>query len=249
MDDGTVPPAGSAAWWKLRYDDPTVRRPRAGGLTLERILDGALAIVDAQGLDALTMRHLADRLGTAHTSLYRHVGSRDELLVLLLDHVMGQVRIPPDAKGWRARGEGHARAFRATMLAHPNVVPLLAAGQLLGPNAMRGREYGVTTLIEEGASPELAVQAYLLVAHYTIGSLLLETGGTARTPAQRQAMTRLFADIPADRFPVVSAQADWINQPDSDDEYDFGLETIFDGVSALLQRVRSSGAVEGDPSP
>ncbi len=229
---------GSAEWWIHRYLDQTVHRPRTGGLNLERILSAALDLVDEAGLSALTMRALAARMGTSHTSLYRHVASREELLVLLLDHVIGQVRIPASAQGWRARGEGHARAFRETMLRHVNVVPLLGNGQLLGPNAMRGREYGVTTLLLEGASPETAVQAYLLVAHYTIGSLLLETGGAARTATQRGAMARLFAALPQDTFPVVREHRQPINEPDSDAEFDFGLATILDGVEALLARIQ-----------
>lgn len=238
VSDETEPAtAGSAAWWAARFARPT--RTRKGGLSLERILAAALAIVDEAGLEALTMRRLAERLDTVHTSLYRHVATRDELLVLLMDHVMGFVRIPPDAVGWRARGEGHARAFRRTMLEHPNIVPLLGTGQLLGPNAMRGREYGVTTLLLEGAPAEVAVQAYLLVAHYTIGALLLETGRAARTETQRAAMTRLFAGLPGDRYPTVSANADWINQPDSDAEFDFGLATILDGVDLALRRLRA----------
>lgn len=227
---------GSADWWALRYARPA-RQARPGALSLEKMLAGALEIVDGAGLEALTMRRLARHLGTAHTSLYRHVASRDELLVLLLDHVVGFVRIPPGAVGWRARGEGHARAFRQTMLEHPRIVPLLAGGQLLGPNAMRGREYGVTTLLLEGAPPEIAVQAYLLVAHYTIGSLLLETGAAARTAEQREGMARLFAHLPETEFPTVRVQADWINTPDSDAEYDFGLATILDGVEIVLARL------------
>jgi AcrR family transcriptional regulator len=69
----------------------------------------ALAAADRDGLDALTMRRLADELGTAHTSLYRHVASRDERLVELVDHVLGEVTPPPGGLDWRFQLEWLAR--------------------------------------------------------------------------------------------------------------------------------------------
>ena len=150
----------------------------------------ALDLLDREGLDALTMRRLADELSTTHTSLYRHVASRHELLVELVDHVLGGMRPPPGDDGeskrdsggdWRAQAEWSAREFRRVLLEHPALVPLLTAGQLLGPNAMRGRDRGVRSLLAAGAGGELAVHAYLLVAHYVIGTALLDTGGAART--------------------------------------------------------------------
>ena len=81
---------GSAEWWtQRRATAEKPRRPRVDGLTLDRILDAALAIVDANGLDALTVRRLADELGTSHPALYRHVGSQHEIVVLLVDRVIG----------------------------------------------------------------------------------------------------------------------------------------------------------------
>jgi AcrR family transcriptional regulator len=194
----------------------------------------ALELLDRDGLDALTMRRLADELSTTHTSLYRHVASRHELLVELVDHVLGGMRPPPADAGWRTQAEWSAREFRRVLLEHPALVPLLTAGQLLGPNAMRGRDRGVRSLLAAGAGGELAVHAYLLVAHYVIGTALLDTGGAARTGTERTAMTRLFRALPGDAYPTVIAHAELLNAPDGDAEFEFGLRTILDGIALRL---------------
>jgi AcrR family transcriptional regulator len=228
---------GSAAWWHQRYTVEVRRRPRADGLSLDRIMAAALDLLDRDGLDALKMRRLADELATTHTSLYRHVASRHELLVELVDHVLGGMRPPLGGDGgddWREQAEWSAREFRRVLLEHPALVPLLTAGQLLGPNAMRGRDRGVRSLLAAGAGGELAVHAYLLVAHYVIGTALLDTGGAARTDPERTAMTRLFRALPADAYPTVLAHAELLNAPDGEAEFEFGLRTILDGIALRL---------------
>ncbi|GAA2799647.1 TetR/AcrR family transcriptional regulator [Kitasatospora paracochleata] len=230
-DPTTVPPVpGSAAWWRQRYGERSRRRPRVGGLTLAAITDAALAIADHDGLDALTMRRLAERLGTRHTSLYRHVASREELLVELVDRVLAEVRLPVDGPDWRTATEAGAREFRRVLRHHPAVAPLFVAGQLLGPHALRAREQGLGLLIRSGWTPESAVHAYLTVMHFVIGAAQLDAGGAARTAAERMAMAALFASLPADTHPVVRAHAELLNAPDSDQEFDFGLQALLDGL-------------------
>jgi AcrR family transcriptional regulator len=235
---------GSAAWWHHRYTTTVRRRPRADGLTVDKIMTAALHVLHRDGLDSLTMRGLADELGTTHTSLYRHVASRDELLVELVDHVLGEIEPDPSATQWRDRAEWQAREFRRVLLANPGVVPLVTATQLLGPNAMRAREYGVRILLDAGASAELAVHTYLLVAHFVLGSALLDTSAASRTRARRTAMARVFKVLSPDEYPVVTAHADVISAPDGDAEFEFGLATILDGVAARLALEHSRGRRE-----
>ncbi|MEV7182556.1 TetR/AcrR family transcriptional regulator C-terminal domain-containing protein [Kitasatospora sp. NPDC093679] len=222
---------GSAAWWRQRYGERARRRPRAGGLTLAAITAAALEIADGEGLDALTMRRLADRLGTRHTSLYRHVASREELLVELVDHVLAEVRLPEGTADWRSALAAGARGFRGVLLGHPAVAPLFVAGQLLGPNALRAREHALGVLISTGWEPATAVHVYLTVMHFVIGSAQMDAGGAARTAAERAAMAELFAALPESTHPVVRRHAELLNAPDSDQEFDFGLTALLDGVA------------------
>ncbi|KOV60621.1 hypothetical protein ADK64_30270 [Streptomyces sp. MMG1121] len=193
-----------------------------------RITNVALEIVDAEGLAALTMRRVAEEMGVRHTSLYRHVASRDELLVELVDQVLGEVVPAVTGRGWRADLEHVAWEFRRVLLAHPAIVPLLTMGQLLGPNALRGREIGLGLLIRAGWEPSRAVRIYLTVAHFVIGAALLGTGGAARGVVERNAMRDLFAGLP--QYPLVRELAEPLNLPDGDEEFTFGLSALLNGM-------------------
>ncbi|GAA3117731.1 hypothetical protein GCM10020254_75750 [Streptomyces goshikiensis] len=97
---------GSPAWWQARYAERERRRPRQGGLTLDRITAGALELADREGLEALTMRRLGEHLQVRHTSLYRHVASREELLIETVDHMLGEIRLPSLDGGLAGRAGG-----------------------------------------------------------------------------------------------------------------------------------------------
>ena len=111
-DDRDVTPPGSPAWWAARQDqaEPVRRVP----ITLDRIVAGALELIDRDGLGALSMRNLAKELQTGTTTLYRHVVGKDEVLVLVADAVLGetQLRRPVDRMGWRHVLEELAHAMR-----------------------------------------------------------------------------------------------------------------------------------------
>ncbi|MFG2974521.1 TetR/AcrR family transcriptional regulator C-terminal domain-containing protein [Streptomyces sp. NPDC048331] len=224
---------GSASWWQARYAERDRRRPRTGGLTLARITAGALELADRDGLDALTMRSLGEHLQVRHTSLYRHVASREELLIETVDHMLGEIRLPSLEGDWRAGLEQGAREFRRVLIAHPALVPALTNGQLLGPNALRAREHALGQLLAQGWAPRTAVHVYLTVTHFVIGSAVLDTGGAARTGPQRAAMAELFAGLSPLTHPVVRRHADLLNSPDGSEEFAFGLRVLLSGLGHL----------------
>jgi AcrR family transcriptional regulator len=219
------------AWWVARQERLRRRRPRAAGLTIERILLEALALVDGEGLEALTVRRLAERLGTGSATLYRHVASRDELLVLLVDHVLGEVQLPdpdPEADA-RAKVEQLARDLRHVLLQHPNVVPALRAAPLLGPNALRAADSGLAVLLEAGHPPDTAVPAYLAVIDYVLGSVFFDTARTRETPPE-PAPTEHEADEAAHAIPALWAHHRRIADARSDDVFAFAIRTFLDGL-------------------
>ncbi len=171
---------GSSAWWRGREQRLDRRRPRVEGLTIERIVAEAVVLVDVEGLDALTVRGLAARFGTGSASLYRHVASRDELLVLIVDLVLGEVVEPGATLDARARVAALATELRRVLLRHPNLIPSLPAAPLLGPNAIRGSSLALSALVEAGFEPRLAVPAYLALLDYVLGSVFFDSGRLAR---------------------------------------------------------------------
>jgi len=154
------------------------RRPHTDGLTLELVLSEALALVDAEGMDALTVRALAGRLGTGSSTLYRHVASRDELLVLLVDAVLGEIRLPDPALPGRVRVEQLSTELRRVLRSHPHVVPALRAAPMLGPNAVRSSACGLQNLLDAGHPPDRAHAAYLALIDYVLGSVAFDAAAT-----------------------------------------------------------------------
>ncbi|CAN5380687.1 hypothetical protein BH23ACT3_BH23ACT3_09330 [soil metagenome] len=149
-DERGAPQVGTLLWWEDRERRMSRRRPRADGLTVERIIAAALAVVDHEGLDTLTMRRLAEELSTASASLYRHVSSRDELLVAVVDHVIGEVVLPAGELDGRQKVEWLAAELRRVLIAHPNLLAALTASPLVEPNARRGSERALDGLLEAG---------------------------------------------------------------------------------------------------
>lgn len=227
---------GSAAWWaQQRREAERRRRPRAAGLSLDRILDAALDIVDGEGLEALTMRRLADDLGATHSALYRHVGGHQQIVVLLVDRLLGEVATDElPGEGPRARAERLLRRYRAVLLAHPHLAPAFLHGQLLGPNALARREEGLRMLLDAGAPPDLAVRAYLTLTHFAITSAVFEASGAARSAEERAAMERFFRELPAAEYPTLNRLASELNAPDGEAEFALGLTALLDHVEAAV---------------
>jgi AcrR family transcriptional regulator len=214
-DRETCAVPGSASWWVDRQARHERRRPRADGLTIERIIETAIAIVDAEGLDAFTVRRLADELETGSASLYRHVASRDELLVLMVDHVLGEIELPADELPGRAKVEQLSWELRRVLIDHKNLLPALTATPLLGPNAMRGAANGLENLLDAGFAAPAAVPAYLALIDYVLGTVYFDTSS---------------AGLPAAGYPTLRVhEADFVPPP-VDDVFAFGITTFLDGL-------------------
>lgn len=213
---------GSAAWWQAYQERMKRRRPRAGGLTVEQILDEAIDLLDAEGLEALTVRSLTARLGTSSASLYRHVASVEELLVLVVDRVIGEVELPSQDLPARERVVALALELRRVLRRHPGAVPALRAAPLLGPNAMRGGASGLAALLACGLAPEVALAAYLGLIDYTLGSVFFDSasiGDRAR-------------DAAGGLFELEAASLGVFERVDSDDVFRRVVDALLDGVDA-----------------
>lgn len=207
-----VLPPGSAGWWRQHEERLRRRRPHTDGLTLELVLTEALALVDAEGMDALTVRALATRLGTGSSTLYRHVASRDELLVLLVDAVLGEVHLPDPELPGRVRVEQLSTELRRVLRGHPHVVPALGGAPMLGPNAMRASACGLDNLLAAGHPPDRARTAYLALLDYVLGAVVFDAAAEVPGGAQDGG-----SPLPADG-------------PGSDDVFAFGLRIFLNGL-------------------
>jgi AcrR family transcriptional regulator len=226
----------------LESDGPT----RVELEEVEAILDTALAVIDADGLDGLTVRRLADELGTSHAALYRHVGSHQEIVVLLVDRVLGRIELEEDpADSPRSSAERALRRYRSVLLEHPALAPAFLQGQLLGPNALAAREEGLRRLVEAGADPALAARAFLTLTHLAITSAVFETSGAGRSSDERAAMQQLFTQLPADEFPTVIALATDLNATEGTDEFEFALAALLDHIERSIGAAGTAGWKSG----
>ncbi|MQA11262.1 MAG: TetR family transcriptional regulator [Pseudonocardiaceae bacterium] len=229
--NGAAP--GSARWWGDRYHQRA--RARRGALTIDKICETALAILDRDGLRELTMRRLADELGTGPASLYRHVASREELLAEVVDRVLGELPAPDENLGWRDAIERLARDLRRALLAHRSVVLVVADSPLLGPNAMRIRELFWRAMDRDGCDPRFVVQTYFTVVHFVVCSALFSANAARRGEVwdgrASSGLGELLDVLPARSYPTVLKFSDYGDKPDPEYDFNFGLRALLDGLA------------------
>jgi AcrR family transcriptional regulator len=211
----------------------TAGRP---AIPLDRIVTAALAIVDEQGADALSMRTLAQRLNSGTATLYRHFAGRADLIAHVVDRVFGTVELDVAKLSkmvWQDACKAAAHSIFDGLRRHRNVAPLLARGVPTGPNAMVAREKVIAFLLANGFPPALAARSHATLARYVLGFAIQLTDND--TGLDDDALTQIFHDLDPAQFPATVAVAD--NLPVTwDDEFAFGLELIVDGLTQALER-------------
>jgi AcrR family transcriptional regulator len=230
-------------WQRLPPDRG--RRRRRDPITRDAIVATALRLLDRDGLDALSMRRVADELGTGPASLYWHVGSKDGLLDLVFDAVIGEQHIPdPEPERWAEQLKEVAHTMRATILAHRDVVRISIGRIPMGPNALRYSERILAILRAGGVPDELAVLGHHLLFSVVNGFTLDETGdpgGGEGRPSldEGAAMARDYiASLPPDRFPNMVAVADWYAVTDNDRRFALLIDLYVDGLAARVSAAR-----------
>ncbi|MEV6298216.1 TetR/AcrR family transcriptional regulator [Actinoplanes sp. NPDC051861] len=148
-------------------------RPRQALLTRERIVEAASALIDAEGLDALSMRRLATELGVQGPSLYNHFATKAEIVDAVAEAVVAQVDITVFADSdWREALRLWAKSYHAVLAAHPNIVPVLATGPGRRPFGLAMAEAVYGALIEAGWSRARATHIGALMRYLITGSAL-----------------------------------------------------------------------------
>jgi AcrR family transcriptional regulator len=209
---------------------PSVARPSRPVLSRQRIVEVATAILDAEGLDALSTRRLARELGVRAPSLYNHFATKEAILDAVGDAIIAQVDLDVfDARDWAEALTEWARAYRRALAAHPNAVPFLARGPALRPAALAlaDRVYGA--LVDAGWPASYATRIGAGMRYFVAGSAL---GSFALG----------FADDPlvyAGHYPHLHDAHRLREHRRQVDEgaFELGLRTLVDGFVALYGEV------------
>ncbi len=220
---------------------PDRRSGRVRTLSRETIVDAALAVLDGEGLDAMTMRRVARELGTGAASLYAHFASKDELLEQAIDRVIGEVDFPgpPDPARWQQQIKEGVRAMRAMLAAHNDIARGCLARIPLGENALRGSEAMIGVLHAGGLPDQVIAYACDLLPLYATATAYEESLYAREYSRPEQVgefigqLRAYFAALPRDRFPNVAALAGPLTAgSDGDERFEFGLDVIVRGLAS-----------------
>jgi AcrR family transcriptional regulator len=244
----TVDAGSRPLWFTPPFGDAEPRQT----LTRERVVSEAVTVIGANGVDALSMRALATRLGVVPGALYRHVRSKEQLYDLAVDGVLAEVDHEVDhALAWTERVKVLAHRLRTVLEDHPGIAGLLKTRDPLGPHSLALADAFLAQLHEAGLPDRETGLALSLVYDYTLGFALSSPSSVneqrVRDAATRGKLHAFLRSLPADRFPSLVALGEYVWVDNRDQRFTTGLATLVDGLEAARRRYRRGGSGRQPP--
>jgi AcrR family transcriptional regulator len=206
----------------------------------QEILDAALALADEKGLDAVSMRAVAERTGVTPMALYPHVGSKAALLDGMLGRLLADL-LPPvaaaESQDWRQRLRTIAHLARGLAHQHPWAATLIFSRPSVAPDAVRVVDQIYAALIDAGVPDADVARVERLVSTFVIGYGASETGGRFSTGTLNPRGRR--AQLAAAELPAHNALAAWLDTPV---DWDAEFETDLDDLARLIEAIASGSA-------
>ncbi|MFJ8232739.1 TetR/AcrR family transcriptional regulator C-terminal domain-containing protein [Streptomyces sp. NPDC094448] len=259
VEERTDTPAGAAKAAGQTADEgfpsvwtrPPRRRREQPALSRDQIVAEALALLDSDGIEALSMRKLGARLKAGATSMYSHVANKEELIELVVDEVFGEIDVPEPAgpDDWRPALERLAHSFRDAILRHPWMASVLGEVGMsyLGPNMMRlsDRVLGIFEAagcddVEAADTYSSTLIAFVLGTALTEAAYLTTLARSGRTEEEWAAGVRPAMVAAAEQFPRLRKRyailADGAQEVESTrgSAFDQGLACVIDGIAVRL---------------
>lgn len=215
-----------------------------GRLSREKVLRAAIALADRDGIDALSMRKLAEEVGVEAMSLYYYVKNKDDILAGMLELVMAEIETPASEAGgarWKEAVRRGAISFHDVLRKHPWARGLMLSPKTLRPWRMRFMEFLLGMLRVGGFSPELTYHAYHALDSHLIGSTAWEAGYASFAKDRKMAdLAKTFLEeLPADEVPHVAEHVrqhmEGLGRGKS--QFEFGLDLILDGLERMRDGV------------
>jgi AcrR family transcriptional regulator len=228
---------------------------RRATLTRDAIVRAAIALADAEGIDAVSIRRVATELGARTMSIYTYIDRKEDLLDLMVDEVAGGVIVPGALPAdWREATLAIAGRERATVRQHPWMIELVGrrtAAGTVGPNALRHLEQTLEALTGLDAPPEWRWRLVTAVGDYTTGFVIREATlpkapeatvpGAAASDPEAERVTAVFEQpylrrqLASGEFPNLAGMLDGGPPPVEDNNFEQGLRWILDGLEAQLR--------------
>jgi TetR/AcrR family tetracycline transcriptional repressor len=235
-------PATDGRSRSLWFDPPGDDQDRRPRLTRQRVVTEALAVIAEDGVQALTMRSLAARLGVVPGALYHHVGNKQQLQDLLLDGVLAEIDLHLDPSlSWAGQLKILAHRLRVVLEAHPGVAAILKTRDPLGPHSLALAEALLAPLQAAGFADREAGLAFSLLVDYTVGFAVSSTPTSVNEQRVRDAAIRgqlheFFRSLPPDRFPALVALGEHVWLDNRDERFTAGLQVLVDGLEHARRR-------------
>jgi AcrR family transcriptional regulator len=226
--------------------------PRARTLSQADIVAAAVAVADAEGTGAVSMRRIARDLRVGAMSLYWHVESRDELHRLMTEAVQGEIEAPEPSGDWRADLTAYARNTRAALHRHPWAIDYLGAGPPTGPNDARNADRLIGSIEGLGLDLTSTMWTLMTVGTYVTGSTLREIQEMRWHQAEAETSERMTEQeaaaareafrqvVVSGAYPNIARVFDAQIDPDSpesrDARFEFGLDCVLDGIAVRAKR-------------
>jgi len=219
------------------------RPKKRAPLSPEKVLTTALRIADKKGLEALSMRNLAQALKVEAMSLYNHVPGKEALLDGLVERVVGELELPAVGGDWRAAMRGRAMTAHRVLMAHPWATQLLVSRINVGPNMLRYIDRTVGCLREAGFSWAMADHAWNTLDAFTYGFTLQRLNFPLEPEQYASAASQFLPMIPAATHPYMNGLSQEIiaKRHDGLQHLELGLDLLLEGLEAM--RTREGGAV------
>ena len=239
METSQQPPIPEPPWKRAARE----RAPRTP-LTQRAIVDAALRVLKRPGSEGLSMRRVAEELGTGPASLYWHVANKDELINLLIDRVASEIELPPpDPDHWEEQLKEWMLQARDAFRRYPGVAGLTLGRIPIGPTLVRWTEWGLTVLRGAGVPDRIAAYAFDLLGLY-LGATSYEEGvppptaeGQPLDIEQFVGMMRgYYESLPEEQFPNVHATLDELFSGGPEERFRLGLEVITRGLASYIER-------------
>jgi TetR/AcrR family tetracycline transcriptional repressor len=216
------------------------REPARAPLSRDAIVEAALRVLDAEGLDGTSMRRVADELGTVPSAIYWHVRNKGELLQLVFDRVVAEIELPePDPANWQEQLKLLAREMRRVLTSHRDIARVSIGSIPAGPNVLLLIEWMLGLLRSAGVPDRTAALAGDLFGLY-VGAYAYEESlglasptGEELPPGEVLAMLRdYWLSLPPSRFPNTVALVDTLFEGGPDERFEWGLDVLVQGLAA-----------------
>jgi AcrR family transcriptional regulator len=214
------------------------RAQRRTPLSRERVLRAAFERTDAEGVEALSMRKLAQELGVEAMSLYRHVRNKGDIVDGMVDLVFAEIGLPAMDGDWKAAMRQRAISVREVLARHPWAIGLMESRSTPGPATLQHHDAVLACLRNQGFSIALAAHAYSVLDSYIYGFALQQASLPFQTSEEAvEVAGSIRRQFPVDAYPhLMEIAVKHVLLPGYDyaNEFIFGLDLILDGLERVL---------------